>query len=144
MNGKFKILPFGFNRREVIEYIKELSSEKGKLSEENQRLSDGLESVRGELEALTALYLVNVRKLDDAGQKLELAVSESARLKAELGGILDAVSSCCAVSDSELLDIAKTLAGISEKLKSCLTPVKEALAGADKAPCTTCTADENI
>ena len=54
MNGKFRVIPLGFNRRDVIEYVKGIASEKGELIEENRRLETELELAQAQIEELKA------------------------------------------------------------------------------------------
>ena len=145
MNGKFRIIPFGFRRGDVIEYIKELSSEKGRLAEENQRLEQELESVQGRLDSLTGLLDSNIGKLEQLERSLEDArtclaasqaelessVSESDMLKKRLYSLHDSVAQGCIASDAELLEISETLSAISLKLKRCLDPVRKSINGAE-------------
>ena len=143
MNGKFKTILFGFKRRDVIDYIKAVSSEKGRLEEENTRLTNELCVVKDELESLKAASsdsaqrletleasLEETRRLLSASEgELELASEESTRLKKQLYSLAQAVSSGCSVSDAELQDMSGTLSGIAMRLKECLAPVKESLSG---------------
>ena len=71
MNGKFKTILFGFKRRDVIDYIKAVSSEKGRLEEENARLTNELREVKDELESLKAAA-------SDSAQRLETLEKRSA------------------------------------------------------------------
>ena len=54
MNGKFRVKPIGFNRRDVIDYVKGIASEKGELIDANRRLEEELELAKAEIEELKA------------------------------------------------------------------------------------------
>lgn len=116
MNGKFKTILFGFKRRDVIDYIKLLSSEKGRLEEENAHLTNELQSVKDELDTLKAAAADSTSQLE----ALESSLNETRRL--------------LSASEGELQNISNTLSGIFLRLKECLSPVNAALSGAHGTP----------
>lgn len=122
--GNFRGRVFGFNRRDVIDYIEELATERNMLQKENQELRERLWALEDSGESLPASEASedDSEDVDAAREALESALSEARellrRVKSEYDELCADVKINASHAEGELKTISQRLAGIQETLQS--------------------------
>ena len=104
MNGKFRTSISGFNRQDVLNYIKKLSEEKAALEKDNEALSDRLYDIGEHISQLTEVI----------AEKDESIAALNERLGA-LNAELEAVRETVVASEVIFSEITADLNSIKEK-----------------------------
>lgn len=138
MNGKFRTSLSGFNRQDVLDYLKKLHEEKAKLEDQKQILAKQVEEQDDLISELKAdieekdIAIANLNsQLSAQAEQIEILKTKLQAIRDTYNSNLNNVKNGCIALDEEISTLAYELSKLSQNAENAFTRAEQIITDID-------------